>query len=119
LETSKVLFNTIKPPFLGRGCRHSILVNVSFLQEFVSFVQDICRRHLSFLAFIHSFDCVGLCSRYNLRFYLIRHVPFSLTGPHICCSIFLADNFILVSSHLVRIQFSLTYIRIYQCFIYS
>jgi hypothetical protein len=61
----------------------------------------------------------SFCSRYNSRSCLIRLVPFSLTGPHICCRIFLSNNNILVSTDLVRIQFSLTYIRIYQCFIYS
>jgi hypothetical protein len=79
----------------GGGGHHSLivpsaLVNVSFLQG-ICFIcsrqmfqspQPSCPQHSDYVGFII------YCSCYNLWFYQIRHLLFSLMGPHIVLSIF-------------------------------
>jgi hypothetical protein len=82
----------------GRGCVSptllvpSILVNVSFLQGFVSFTLHRCPGHLGLPASTSTPIMSGSTYTWqNSWFYIIRDLPFSLMGPYIFLSIFLSN----------------------------
>jgi hypothetical protein len=88
------------------------LLVASILQGFVSFVLDRCPSHLSLSASNTLIMSGSSYSWFNSLLYIICHLPFSLMGPYIFVGIFLSNSTVsLVSSHLVRAQRLLSYMR--------
>jgi hypothetical protein len=85
----------------------SIFVNVTFLHGSVSLARYSCPSHLRLPAFITFNISLSSYSWYSSWLYLLRQLPFVLTGSYIFLSIFLSNIFNLLSSVFVNAQLSL------------